>query len=62
MSKKQIIGLRQAAKIAGVSRVAVGKWCDKHDIGVMIDGVWHIDRAALMKIVRARLVLGRGVE
>lgn len=61
MSSKQIVGLRRASQIAGVSRVAVGNWCEKYGIGTMVDGVWHIDRAALMKIVRARLVLGRGV-
>lgn len=60
MSGKEIVGLREAARIAGVSRMAVSQWCDKYDIATKDErGVWRINRAALMKIVRARAILER---
>lgn len=59
MSGKEIVGLREAARLAGVSRMAVSQWCRRYDIGELHEGVWRIDRGALMRIVKARAVLGR---
>ncbi len=56
----EIISLRAAAKVANVSHTAIKQWCDAYNIGELRDGRWHIDRAALKRIMRARAVLERG--
>jgi len=59
MSRNNIQTLRRAAILAGVSAETVREWCHKYGIGRYEAGVWHISRAGLNKIIRARTVLGK---
>ncbi len=60
MSGTEILTLRKAAEVAKVSHVTVREWCEKHGIGeLQEDGRWHIRRADLNRVVRARAILGR---
>lgn len=52
-----IVGLRAAAKAAGVSHQAIVYWIEKHGIGEKVGNEWHIDAARLAAIVQARDVL-----
>lgn len=56
MSEK-IIGSRAAAKIAGVSHATICNWCARYGIGELKEGRWHVSRAHLAKIMKAREVL-----
>ncbi len=38
-----ILGLRKAAKIAGISPNGMRKWCMNYRVGRQIDGKWVID-------------------
>lgn len=59
MARHEIKTLRRAAALAGVSHEAVREWCERHGIGSkQEDGTWVIDRRKLMRLVRARKVLG----
>lgn len=52
-----IVGLRAAAKAAGVSHQSIAYWIDKHGIGEKVGNEWHIDAARLSEIVKARDLL-----
>lgn len=49
--------LRDAATYAGVSYVTVRRWCERHRIGVLMDGRWRIPRADLDRILAAHRLL-----
>ena len=59
MGETEFLSLRKAAQAAGVSHVTIRDWCAKHAIGELVDGRWHVRRADLNRILRARSVLGR---
>jgi transposase len=59
MSGTEFTSLRKAAKAVGVSQETIRAWCEKHHIGELRDGSWHISRPALNRILRAREILGR---
>lgn len=46
--------LREAARYAGVSYQAIKDWARIYDIGVMVDGRWHIDKERLDRVLAAR--------
>lgn len=52
-----IVGLRAAAKAAGVSHQAIVYWIEKHGIGEKIGNEWHINADRLAEIVKARDIL-----
>lgn len=53
----QILSLREAAKVAGVTHMAVRYWCVHRGIGEKRDGIWHVDMHALRNVMLARSVL-----
>ena len=59
MPETDFLSLRKAACAAKVSHVTIRNWCIEHGIGEYVEGRWHIRRADLNRIVRARTVLGR---
>lgn len=46
-----------AAKVAGVSRIAVMYWIKKHRIAEQVSGRWQIDPQKLDEIVQSRATL-----
>jgi hypothetical protein len=50
----EIIGLRAAAEIAGVSHETVRFWVDKHGIGEKRGDTFIISRSKLMSVKRSR--------
>ncbi len=46
--------LREAARYANVSYQAIRDWTRIYEIGVMVDGRWHIDKVALDRVLAAR--------
>jgi predicted site-specific integrase-resolvase len=53
----EIITLRAAAQVAGVSAMGVLDWCRKYGVGRIEAGRWIIDRDKLQRIINARAVL-----
>ncbi len=54
---KEIVTLTAAANIAGVTHPTVLGWCKNLGIGEQRNGVWHIDRRKLQRIIKARALL-----
>lgn len=59
MSGTEIVTLRKAATLTNKSPETIRKWCKKHQIGDFRDGRWHVRKADLNRILRARIVLGQ---
>lgn len=53
----ELMGLREAARYAGVSHETVRSWHAAYGLGEMREGVLFIDRQALRRIMRAKAVL-----
>lgn len=60
MSGEDFITLRAAARSVNVSHETVRSWCLRLKVGELRNGRWHVSRAALRRIMRARAVLARG--
>lgn len=50
--KSEILSLRKAAAVAGVSHELVRQWCLRHGIGTLLDGRWRISRPGLDRVAR----------
>ena len=53
----EIVGLKPAADLAGVTEAAVLKWCRRLEIGEQRQGRWYINARKLHEVINARRVL-----
>lgn len=51
---EKIVGLHNAAEIAGVTFTTVKYWCERYGVGEKVGHQWHIDRAKLDAFMQAR--------
>lgn len=60
-TEDEIISLRKAAGIVGVSHTTVHKWCEKYGIGDRDGHRWLISRQRLLRVhrqyIKARAIL-----
>lgn len=52
---EEIVSLRAAAAIAGVSYETVRKWCAKYQIGQCEAGRWRIPKDKLLRVANAHV-------
>lgn len=59
MSGSEILSLREAAELARVRHETIRQWCIKFGIGNFEDDRWRVRKSDLLRVQRARRILGK---
>lgn len=55
----QLISLRRASKLVGVSHTTIEDWCGKYGIGQCVDGRYRISISGLKRVAKAKSELAK---